>query len=268
MEHCAVITGSTGGLGRAYAFECAKRGWDLVLSATKQDRIEKLKGEIEQAFPQIKVYAKSANLADLASRIEFFEWVKSQNVAFDILINNAGYIFETSFLSCGDDEVLTAVRVNVEGTLDFSQKALKMRDEKKRFYLLTVASMAAFSPMPQMATYAASKSFLLSWSIALREELKCKNVFVSCVCPGSMATNDAMKASIKSQGIGGRLSLQSVEKVAKESVDALLRNKPFHISGWFNRIMKVSCSLSPRTLQARIVGRRWCKCEKKRGDFK
>lgn len=268
MKHCVIITGCTGGLGRAYTFECAKRGWNLVLSATKQDRIENLKTEIEKSFPEIKVYAKASNLADHISRAEFFDWLKSKNIEVDVLINNAGYIFETSFLSCDDNEIMTAVRVNVEGTLDFSQKALKMRNSERRFFLLNVSSMAAFSPMPQMATYAASKSFILNWSIALREELKCKNVFVSCVCPGSMATNDAMKSSIKSQGIGGRLSLQSVEKVAKESVEALLRNKAFHIPGFFNKFMKVTCDFSPRVLQAKVVGKRWRRCEQKRGEFK
>lgn len=268
MDHRVIITGATGGLGKAFVYECASRGYDLILTATKQDRLEALAAEVVAKYPQVNIVSKSANLADESSRKAFFEFLTENKINFDMLINNAGYIFEMSFLGCCDEEILTAIRVNVEGTLDMIQKALKMRETDKKFYVLTVSSSAGFYSMAQMATYAATKAALTNFSISLREELKSKNTNVTVVCPGSMATTDAMKASIKSQGIGGRLSLVSVEKVAKLAVNGMLKNKAMVIPGFFNKILHFVSIVSPRTVQARVSGKRWRSCEAKRGEVR
>lgn len=266
MKNCALITGCTGGLGRAYSFECASRGYDLVLSATKQERIELLAKDIKEKHPQINIFCKSADLSIEASRLELIKFLKDNGAKINILINNAGYIFEKTFIKSNDEDILKSIRVNVEGTVDITQKVLKNRDESKRFYVLFVSSMASLYPMPQMATYAATKAFLTSFSIAIRDEFRCQNVYVSSVCPGSMATNDAMKASIKSQGFGGKLSLETTEKVARMSINAMLKNKAMCVPGWFNKFLHFISKISPRTTQAGFAGKRWRKCEAKRGE--
>ena len=264
----AIITGATGGLGRSYVYECARRNYDIILSATKQERLDILKAEIEKEFPNIKVFAKECRLNDKESREGFYSFIDTNGLKPDMLINNAGYILEGSVLGCDFSEISGCAEVNIIGTMDLSYWFLKQRDLSKRNYLLTVSSMAGFYPMPQMATYAATKSFLNHMSISLRKELKKQNVFVSCVCPGSMATNDAMKRSIKSQGIGGRLSLQSTNKVAKVSINNVLKNKAIWVPGFFNKAMVLFSKIFPKTLIASVVSSRWTKCEKKRGEYR
>ena len=128
--------------------------------------------------------------------------------------------------------------------------------------------MAGYYPMPQMATYASTKAFLTHMSVALRRELKHENVYVTSICPGSMATNDAMKRSIKSQGVGGQLSLQPTEKVAKIGIKKVLKNKPIWVPGGFNKLMVFFSKTFPKKLIAAVVGNRWTKCEKKRGEYR
>lgn len=264
----AIITGATGGLGRSYVYECAIRGYDIILSATKQERLENLKSEIVKEFPNIKVFAKECQLNDKASREEFYAYIEGNGLRPELLINNAGYILEGSVLGCDFEEISGCIGVNILGTMDLSYWFLKQRDESRRCYLLTVSSMAGFYPMPQMATYGATKSFLNHMSVSLRRELKGKNVYVSCVCPGSMATSDAMKRSIKSQGVGGRMSLQSTKKVAKVSVNNVLKNKAIWVPGFFNKVMVLCSKIFPKTLIAKVVYARWTKCEKKRGEYR
>ena len=268
MKNFTLITGATGGLGRAFVSDCAERKLNLILTGTNNEKLKKLSKEIGDKYKDIVILYKECNLADEKSINELINYIKEKKVNVNMLINNAGYIFETSFLSCSDDEVLTAIRVNVEGTVNLTQKILKSRVESEKFYLLTVSSLSCYSPMPQMAIYASSKVFLTNWSVALREELKNKNIFVSCVCPGGMATNEAMKRSIKSQGFFGRLSCLKVEKVAKISLNGLYKNKAIIIPGWFNKFMHVSSVLSSKKFQAKVLGKRWYRCEKKRGEAK
>lgn len=264
----AIITGATGGLGRSYVEECAKRGYDLVLSATKQERLEELKLETLKAYPDIKIWAKQCNLGDEASRKEFYDYIKSENLVPNMLINNAGYILEGSVLGCDKEEIECCMQVNVCGTMDMTYWFLKQADRKDKNYLLFVSSMAGYYPMPQMATYSATKAFLTNMSVALRRENKGKNMNVSCVCPGSMATNDAMKRSIKSQGIGGRFSLQSTKKVAKVSVKNVLKNKAIWVPGLFNKFMVLCSKTFSKPIIASVVCNRWTKCEKKRGEYR
>ena len=264
----AIITGATGGLGGSYVKECARRGYDVILSATNQERLNKLKEATEKEFPNIKVYAKECKLNDSKSREEFFLFFETNNLKPNMLINNAGYIFEGSVMGCGLDEIQSCIDVNITGTMNLTYWFINQADKKQKNYILNVTSMAGYYPMPQMATYGATKSFLINMSVALRREQIKNNINISCVCPGGMATNEAMKRSIKSQGVGGKLSLVSTEKIANISIKKVLKNKPIWTPGFFNKIMIFCSKVFSKRLIASVVGDRWIKCEKKRGEYR
>ena len=264
----AVVTGATGGLGRSIVNECAKRGYDILLSATKQERLEALKEEIEKQYPTIQVFAKECKLNVKESREELFSYISCLDKKPNMLILNAGYILEGSVMGCEQDEIQSCIDVNVTGNMDLVYWFLKNRNVSDQNYLLFVSSMAGFYPMPQMATYASTKAFLSHMAVALRKELKGQKVNVSVVCPGGMATNEAMKRSIKSQGIGGALSAQSTEKIARIGIKNVLKNKAIWVPGFFNQATVFFSKFFPKTTIASAVGNRWVKCEKKRGDYR
>lgn len=268
MEKLAIVTGATGGLGGEYAKDLAKRGYNLVISGTKQERVDAFKSELTKDYPNITVYSKACDLSSADSRKEFFEYLKSNNLQPNTLINNAGYILEGSFLGCEEIEITKAVEVNAVGTLDFTYNFLKQRNEAEQCYVLTVSSLASFYPIPQMAVYGATKSLLTNFCVALRRELRGKKVNVTAVCPGSIATNDAMKASIKSQGLGGQLSLLPTATIAHRSVNKMLKNKAKYVPGFFNKLMWLITRFLSQTFVANFLYKRWTKCEKKRGDYR
>ena len=264
----AIISGATGGLGKSYVLEAVNRGYKVIITATKQERLDALKEEINNKTEGACIFAKACNLADDNSRKEFFEALKQENIVADMLINNAGYILEGSFLGCNNDEIVNATKVNCVGTLDFTYKFLKQIDPNKRAYCLIVSSLAGFYPMPQMAVYGGTKSMLNRFAVALRREVRGKNINVTACCPGSMATNEDMKLSIKSQGLGGKLSLQDTSKVARVSINKVLKNKPKYIPGGFNKCMWGLSKLVPETFIANLLYKRWTKCEKKRNQYR
>lgn len=268
MKQTALITGATGGLGLAYTNECAKRGYNLVLSATKQERLDALKEKLAVEYPEIEIFTKAADLTKKESRDELFKFIDDKKIELNILINNAGFLFEGSFCGTPREEVLSGVNVNVVGTTDITYNFLARRNTEKQSYIIFVSSMAGFYPMPQMATYAATKAYLTSLAQALREELKGKNCYVTAVCPGSLATTDAMKASIKSQGFSGKLSLQDTKKVARVSLNKVHKNKAIYIPGGFNHFMHFGSVVINHRLLAKFIKKRWTKCEKKRGTYR
>lgn len=268
MKTIAVVTGATGGLGKSYVYECAKRGYDIVLSATKQERLDALKAEVLAAYPNISVWAKACDLSNDQSRAEFWDFIAKNNIKPNMLINNAGYILEGSFCGCSNEEVTKGILVNCVGTTDFTYKFLKQRNENEQSHIIIVSSLASFYPLPQMSIYSSTKSMLTRLSIALRRELKGKNCYVTAVCPGSMATNQDMKLSIESQGLGGKLSLQSTDKVAKVSLNKVHKNKAKYIPGFFNKLMWLMSKFATETTIANLLYRRWTKCEKKRGQYR
>jgi len=267
MINFTLITGATGGLGNAFVFECAKRGDNLVLTGTNVSKLKSIEEKVRSEYPEIKVVSKTCDLSKEQERIDFFEFLKESNITINFLINNAGYIIEGEFLSHRDEEILKAIRVNVEGTIDITQKVIKARNDKDSLHIITIASMAGYYPMPYMAIYAATKSMLKNFMQAINYEMKDKSVFITTVCPSGIPTTDAMKEAIKSQGVAGKMTMCLPEKIAKISLKASKKHKTIIIPKGINRFINFISGLTSEKTLTKIVGKRWKKSQQKR-NFK
>lgn len=263
-KNLTLITGATGGLGGAFARAVASRGENLFLTGTNSEKLNKITAEIKQNFPQIAVFSGICDLSSEQQRKNLLNNIKDLGYNINYLINNAGVITEGAFLSEDDEKILKCIRVNVEGTIDMTQKVIKMRDESQELTVLTVSSLAYAYPMPYMNIYASTKRMLVSFMTALAVELKNTNIHISVICPGGMPTTKEMKEAIASQGIGGRLSSNSPEEVAEYALKRASKHKLISVPGSFNRFLKrISSPFSERFL-AKVVGKRWKKSQKKR----
>lgn len=259
-----LITGACGGLGNAFVSQCAKGGKNLVLAGTSEKRLGELQQKVKEEYPEIDIKTVVLDLGKPESRKNLVEFLKTNQILVTRLINNAGVIIEGDLMRFDDEEINNAVEVNCVGTLDLTQKLLKIRDTTQKFEVLTVASLASSYPIPHMAVYAATKSFLVSMMTALAVEFKGQNVFFSTVCPGGIATTDAMKESIKSMGLGGKLSCNPAEKVAKVGLKALKKGKKVAIPGGFNKFLAVISKPFSKSFLAGRTGKIWAKSQKKR----
>jgi uncharacterized protein len=264
MESLVFITGATGGLGKAMAAECASRGWDLFLTDLRVDRLEVLATGLERSYG-VRVLYREADLTHAHSLAAMFESIQAKGLRFRGLINVAGTDHEGLFLERSPEEIIAILRLNIEATLIVTHAVLRLRDQAIPFRIINVSSLAAFFSMPVKATYAASKRFILDFSLALRNELREQNVTVSVLCPAGLPTTEGCIAAIESQGIMGQLTTEDIGKVAHQTVEASLRGRPIVIPGFLNRVIRSLGGLIPPTNMADLVGSRWRLAQQRRG---
>lgn len=252
----AMITGASQGLGRALAEEWAGRGKDLVLVALPDTGLTELKKVLELAYGvRIETVEIDLTLTDGPERL--IERVRTLGIGVDTLVNNAGVGYNARFEDATLAQAETQIRLNVLALVKLAHLLLPELKRHPRAWILNVASMAAWFPMPRMPVYAPTKAFVLSFSIALREELRGSPVSVSALCPNGIRTNRATRALIELQGLAGRLTCQYPDEVARAAVAGLLRGRAIIIPGMANRALRLLGSLAPRTLAMRIIAGRW-----------
>lgn len=265
MHSMMFITGATGGLGKAMAAECASRGWDLFLTDLEEGRLAALAQGLERSYG-VQVLHHAADLTDAVSRSELLERVRGAGLRFRGLINVAGLDHEGLFLERRPEELVAILRLNIEATLMITYALLTCRDQVLTFRIINVSSLAAFFSMPVKATYAASKRFILDFSLAMRNELRDQNITVTALCPAGLPTTEGCIAAIESQGILGQLTTQDIGKVAHETIEGALRGRAIVIPGFLNRAMRWLGGLVPATSIADIVGSRWRMAQRRRTD--
>ncbi len=265
MKSVYLITGATGGLGKAFAAECAARGWDLFLTDLRTDRLQLLAGGLERAYG-VQVAYHASDLTNPASRNDLIQKFRAEKWRFRGLVNVAGLDHEGLFMERCNEEITAILRLNVESTLITTHSLLEFRDQAVTFRIINVSSLAAFFAMPVKATYAASKRFLLDFSLALRNELRDENVTVTALCPAGMPTNQACIDGIEAQGMMGQLTTADIGPVAYETIEAALRDQAIVIPGTLNRAMRWAAGFIPAVTVANFIGSRWRAARLKRPD--
>lgn len=251
-----LITGASGGLGRAMAVECARRGFDLLLTDIAQVPLCQIQQGIERQFG-VTVYTKACDLTNDEDLNALFAYIDGRQLNPGMLLNIAGIDYEGGFLSQPSANITRIVQVNIEATLKVTHAALQRRRKDERFIIINVSSLASQYPIPLKATYAASKRFLLDFSVALAQELKSENVTVTALCPGGLMTTREALLGIAAQGIWGDLTTNDLGAVAHKTIDLALRGRHIYIPGCVNGILRILGRLVPGTLVAKLLYKRW-----------
>ncbi len=263
MTSYVFISGAAGGLGKAFAVECASRGWDVYLTDLHAEALETLAAGLRQAYA-VQVAWQPCDLTDPQARDALFDSLRADRLRFWMLVNVAGGDDEGLFHKRRREQIRAILRLNVEATLDVTHAMLALRDPLTGFRIINVASLAAFYPMPVKATYAASKRFVLDFSLALREELRPLGATVTALCPAGMPTTAECVQAIEAQGLMGQLTTQDIGRVASQTLDAALKGRAIVIPGGLNRALQFLGGLAPATWAAHLIGRRWQAAWRKR----
>ncbi|MDP5071918.1 MAG: SDR family NAD(P)-dependent oxidoreductase, partial [Congregibacter sp.] len=176
----ALITGASAGLGDAYVKQLAERCTSMVVVARRGDRLQAL---ADALAGQCTLEIVEADLATVEGQARVVEAIR-QGPALDLLVNNAGYSTIGPYASSDLDDELGMVRLHNEATMVLTRAALPAMIELGSGAVINVASVAGLMTTPNVAVYGASKAFLVSFSRALRQELKAKGLRVQCLCPG------------------------------------------------------------------------------------
>ena len=267
-----LITGASGGLGRAMAMDCARRGYNLFLTDISASALEHIAMGIRRRYDS-EVLTHACDLTDSVAVRDMLEKATrqlgtfgqvGQGDCFDMLLNVAGVDCEGEFTEKSSNDMKMTTRINIEATLNLTHEVLDRRRKGYPMYIVFVSSLASFYPMPLKACYAASKRFLYDFAFALGSELEASGVNVTTVCPGGLATNEESVALINAQGFWGNLTTNAVETIARISVNKVLSGKRVYIPGTLNKVLGAGGKLLPRALIAHTIRKRWQKAQSRR----
>jgi short-subunit dehydrogenase len=246
-----LITGASGGIGEVFARKLAARGENVLLVARSEEKLATICNELARAHDVNAQYvALDLSRDDAAARL--FDETTARGLRVEMLINNAGFGSMGEFASLDLARELNMIDLNIRSLVELTARFLAPMRERKRGAIINVASTAAFQPVPFMATYAATKAFVLSFSEALWEENRPHGIKVMALCPGVTDTNffDAAKIGRPPMRVA-----QTPEAVVETALNGLKRNKSHIISGWPNFFLTESERFVPRSLIARVVGK-------------
>ncbi len=251
-----LITGACGGLGRAMASECARRGFALFLTDISAQGLDSIRLGLERQYGAT-VHTHVCDITDADQTAGMFERIGGMEKRPNMLLNIAGIDHEGGFTMQPGERIADIVRLNIEATLRVTHAALSVRKKAEKFYIVNVSSLASLYPIPLKATYAASKRFLLDFSIALGQELKYENVRVMALCPGGLATTQEALHGIAAQGIWGSLTTNGLGLVAQRTISRVMAGRRIYIPGVINRTLSIFGSMVPPSLVARLLYKRW-----------
>jgi len=248
----ALITGASSGLGEEFALQLAREKYDLVLVARREEKLREVAERAKQAgAAKAAIIAADLSRADAAAEIH--RRLAAENIAVDYLVNNAGFGTHGGFVRAPLDREIEEINLNVSALVALTRLFLPAMVEKRRGIVVNVASTAAFQPVPWMATYAATKAFVLSFSEALAGELAGTGVTVMALCPGPTRTEFQQVASVEDSGVPS-FAYMDAATVVRQAIDAARRGKAIKINGVVNLIMAESSRFAPRALVRRIAG--------------
>ena len=243
-----LITGASKGIGKAMAEILASKKRNLLLVARSSDLLESLAITLKTQY-QIEADWLSVDFTESSASYKIQQWCIDKNYSIDILINNAGYGLSGPFEKYAAKEHTDMMQVNMNVLVELSSLFLPELKRAPKAHILNIASSAAYQAVPGLSVYAASKSFVLSFSRGLQYELRHTNVSVTTVCPGGTDTDFANRANLieKARKAGEKLNM-SADAVAKMAIDAMLAGKTEKITGLVNQIGAAFVWLLPKKI--------------------
>lgn len=253
--HNALITGASSGIGETFAHALAKQGLDLILVARSEDKLRALAKQLSELYSRrVEVVMADLSLDGAAAKVKAAS--DALGMPVDLLINNAGFGTFGAFYKQEPARERQEILLNAAAVVDMTHAFLPDMIERKHGGVINVASLAAFQPLPYMAIYAATKAFVLSFSEALRAEVRAKGVQVMALCPGPVdtpffeATGDT-----KLRGTVPKSTMMTVDAVVTISLKAFKASKRVCVPGLTSKAMALSGRYAPRGLLNAITSR-------------
>ncbi len=250
----ALITGASGGIGEAFGHVLAADGWDLVLTARRDQELHRVKGVITSKHP-VAVHVITLDLNGPSAVEALAAEMSLQNLVPGIVVNNAGFGLAGPSVELSREEQLSMIDLNVRVLTDLTLRFLPAMIAARSGGVINVASVAGFMPGPMMAVYFATKNYVLSFGDALASELKGTGVTITTLCPGTVKTAFQARAGQKE-----RSSTLSAFDVAGQGWAGFKARRRVVVPGIFNQLVAYGLRLTPRRISLpfvkRVIGRR------------
>jgi short-subunit dehydrogenase len=252
-NRAALITGASSGIGADIARQLSARGHHVILVARRTEQLTALAEQLDGPSSVV-----GADLSKSDDRAALPDRVATLGLEVDILVNNAGLATAGPVAAADPAAEVNVVEVDVAAVVDLCTRFTAAMVSRRRGAVLNVASVGAFGPLPGQAVYGAAKAFVLSYTWALREELKPSGITVTALCPGPVDTGFAAALGLSMEEVGAALPKPlwlPPDIVAKIAVEGLAAGKPVVVPGRLNRAAAVANYLTPRRLLLPLLAR-------------
>ncbi len=242
----ALITGASSGLGEQFAYALARLNYNLVLIARRKDRLDSVAAQSrELGAGRVDVIVSDLGRREAPHAV--CDQLATAQIPIDYLVNNAGFGTNGPFDQLELDREVEEIDLNITALVALTRLILPQMIERHAGTIINVASTAAFQPLPYMATYAATKAFVLNFTSALAGELVGSGLRVLALCPGPVATEFQYVAK-NEHGRMPKFAFVSAEKVVADGIMAAASGRTVYIPGWLNFVAAQTTRLVPRNL--------------------
>ncbi len=251
----ALITGASKGIGRAIAFELAKRNYDLLLTSRSLDLLNHVSEEIKKIYP-VQIHFMAIDLSIINGPQKLYEWCVANNYPVSILINNAGAGMSGSFESSSFENNTRLIYLNVLAPTQLCQLFIPLLEQHSQSYILNIASTASYQAVPYLAVYASCKAYIQKFSRSLSHELSRRGISVTCISPGPTDTDWAKTAAVPAKALkmAAKLNMHP-SKVAQIAVKSMFGKKMEIVPGFVNKLGVFLAWLSPKRISEKVASR-------------
>ena len=228
----ALVTGASSGIGKDFASLLAAGGCHVIITARREERLEALATSLREAHG-VTIRVVAGDLSNVAFRDELFAQTETDASRVDVLINNAGFGTQTEFVKDDAARLDRQLQLNIVGLTDLTHRYAQRMVERGEGWIMNVASIGAYLPVPMYATYAAGKAYVRNFTEALAFELAPRGVTALCLNPGGTRT-EFMDVAGQEFAVWQQPMIMSSERCARIGLSALRRGRRNIISGWLN----------------------------------
>ena len=248
----ALITGASGGIGFAIAKELAARKHDVLLIARNEQLLKQNCNFLKDTFGVSCDYLSlDLALPDASGRV--VEWASTKGGGIDMLVNNAGFGSWGALRDLADGEFTGMMQLNMVTLATLCKRFIPILEKQPKAYILNLSSTAAYQAVPTLATYAATKAFVLVFTRGLKWETRGTNISVSCLSPGPTSTGFIDRANLGMIKDRAEKFSMKPEAVAKIAVNGMLAGKAEIIPGFTNWLSSKLAEIVPKNLTERIA---------------
>jgi short-subunit dehydrogenase len=259
-----LITGATSGIGYELAKLFAQDGYNLVLVARTADDLLRVAGELSSQYG-VEVSTMAKDLFEPDATFELYEEVKQKGIEVNILVNDAGQGAYGLFVDTDIQRQLDIIQLNISSLTSLTYLFLKDMVERKEGKILQLASIASEIPGPWQAVYHATKAYVLSFTEAIRHEVKDTGVTITALQPGVTDTDFFNKAGMEhSKAVQDKSSMSDPADVAKDGYKALMEGDDKVVSGFKNKVQTAMSNVLPDTVLAEKISKQQEPVEKKK----
>jgi len=249
----ALVTGASSGLGVEFAELLAQRKMNVVITARREDRLEAIASKLRKQY-QVNVLVLPGDLRSPEMCTRLFDATERQNIEIDVLINNAGFGTQGSFINTEWNHVDSQLQLNMVSLTHLTWLWSKQMVKRGRGRIMNVASINAYMAIPNYATYAAGKAYVRNFTLAVAEELRGSGVHITSLCPGPTAT-EFIDVAGHTLAPWQRKFLMDPRQCARIGINALFSTSTNTVVGWSNKAMITSLRLLPAQIITRLAER-------------